>query len=769
MGGALKDSMKYLLTCLRFKLLMQLALITFLITISGAGASFASEEITLKLWDFPRWLEPGENTDRFTWMNRKIKEFEALNPGVKVDLTKLTWQRGHEKLKIAAVSGNYPDIAPGVVPLLFIRENIIEPVDEYMSEEDRADYLPGALQAFQVKGKTYGWPWYMGGQLLYLNADIFASAGVELPIEGRWTPEEFTQKMEQIKQYLKPDLAENDGRAAQSAQNQGHYPLGLYFQKDETANLPFLMCFGGNIIDREGKYAGDSEAFLKGIKWINQLREMRIIPPDSGGRSANDIWTAFAREKRLAAGAFGLWGIKAMTSKFPTNFEVVHFPAQPGKPSGAFLGTSGFYVFKNPDKKRIQLSMKLARFLTLGEYQRDLVHFTQFPTRRSAGNIYADDRHMTAGWQIFQEGQSVFADSRWPQIDEEVTSAIQQSLLGKFDPLTAMRESGERVNRVLSVESGSISEDVSRSSHFASVIAIISILAMVFALLSRQAHLIMIVPAVSLTGLFLFYPLADALLLAFRDYRIGEVGGYTLDNFFRAWNDPRFVTACKNTMIYSFFVVPANVFTALVVASLIHGLRGKTKSFFRAAYYLPGVASVVVLTMVWRWLFNTEVGLFNSTLRWFGMQPVGWLTDPAVAFISVIISGILKSPGGAMLIYLASMGNIPSSLYEAADLEGADALKKWWYITVPLLGGTTTFLMITGVIAALQVFAQVLMLTDGGPGSSTQVVVLRVYTSAFRDFDFGLSSAMAMVLFIAIMVITLIQRRFSRREVEYLA
>ncbi len=749
-------------------MIWRLLLIILLATIINGGTGFAAEEITLKLWDFPRWLEPGESTDRFTWTTRKAKEFEQQNPGVKVELTKLTWQRGHEKLKIAAVSGNYPDIAPGVVPLLFIREKIIVPVDEYMTDADRADYLPGALQAFQVKGKTYGWPWYMGGQLLYLNADIFASAGVELPVKGRWTPEEFTRKMQRIKLYLNP-AESTDGVTAQQTQNQGHYPLGLYFQKDETANLPFLMCFGGSIIDREGKYAGDSEEFLKGIKWVNQLREMKIIPADSGGRSANDIWTAFAREKRLAAGAFGLWGIQAMTSKFPTNFEVVHYPAQPDQHSGSFLGTSGFYVFKNTDPNRVKLAMQLARFLTIGENQRDLAHYTQFPTRKSAGNIYADDRHMTAAWQIFQEGQSVFADSRWPQIDEEVTSAIQQSLLGKTDPQTAMQESGERVSRVLSVESGSISEDVSKSSHFASVIAILSILAMIFALLSRQAHLIMIVPAVSLTGLFLFYPLADALLLAFRDYRFGEVGGYTIDNFLRAWNDPRFIIACKNTMVYSLLVVPANIFTALVVASLINGLRGKTKSFFKAAYYLPGVASVVVLTMVWRWLFNTEVGLFNSSLRWFGMQPIGWLTDPSIAFISVIISGILKSPGGAMLIYLASMANIPTSLYEAADLEGADAFKKWWHITVPLLGGTTTFLMITGVIAALQVFAQVLMLTDGGPGNSTQVVVLRVYTSAFRDFDFGLSSAMALILFIAIMVITVIQRRFSRQEVEYLA
>jgi len=718
-------------------------------------SSRVSAEMTLKIWDFPRWLEAGQSTDRFTWITGKIKEFEAAHPGVRVELTKLTWQRGHEKLKIAAISGNSPDIAPGTVPLLFIKENLIEPIDEYLEAGDMEDYFPGALRAFKVKGKIYGWPWYMGGQLLYLNSDTFAAAGVALPRSGRWTTEEFRNSMLQIKRHM--------------AGQHGHYPLGLYYQKDETANLPFLMTFGGQIIDDSMKFSANSPEFIAGIDWVNSLKKDGIIPEDSGGRTANDIWTAFGRERRVAAAAFGLWGINALKNKFPMNFAVVHFPTGTEANNGSFLGISGFYVFRNPDLERVKMAMKLARFLTSGQNQRDLVHYTQFPTRASSGNIYKNDEHMSAAWQILQEGQTTFADSRWPQIDEEFSSSIQQALLGKLSPQPAMNAVAERTERILSEESGSMKEDIGQSSLFAKTVAIISLLALIFALLSKQAHLIMVIPAVSITGLFLFYPLADALLLAFRDYRIGEVGGYTLENFFRAVSDPKFMMACRNTMVYSLIVVPANVFTALVVASLIFGMRGRMKSFFRAAYYLPGVASVVVLTMVWRWLLNTEVGLFNTTLRWLGMAPVGWLTNPDIAFWSVIISGILKSPGGAMLIYLASMANIPTSLYESADLEGAGPLRKWWHITVPLLRGTTTFLMITGAIAALQVFAQVLMLTDGGPGISTQVVVYRVYTSAFRDFDFGLSSAMALLLFLALMIVTLAQKYLAKQEVEYLA
>ena len=740
----------------RIWFLLFICMATILLSHTKVLAQENQDKITIRIWDFPRWLEDDKSLDRFSWINRKIKEFEQLHPEAKIELTRLTWQRGQEKLKIAAISGNYPDVAPGTVPLLFIKEDLIEPIDEYLTEEDKKDYFAGALNAFKVKGKTYGWPWYMGGQLLYVNKEIFASAGVELPVDGRWTLTEFEEKLKKLKAYM--------------ADKPAHFPLGVYFQKDETANLPFLQSFGGEIITEDGKYAAANPEFIKGIEWVQHLIDEKLLPSDSGGRKADDIWQAFGVNHRLGVAAIGLWGIKALENKFKMDFQVVHFPTSDLKrPSRSYIGTSGFYVFRNKDKKRVALSMQFAKFLTNGENQKDLVKYTQFPTRASTGNIYSSSKNMTDAWKILQEGCSVFPDSRWPQIDEEFEAQIQQVLLGKLPVNEGMEKLGTNINRILAVENGSICTDIRKSSLLAKTIAILSILAFVFALASKQTHLIMVIPAVTLIGLFLFYPLADALLLAFRSYRIGEVGGATLDNFIRAFQDPKFIQACWNTFIYTIIVVPANTFTALVVASLIYGMKGKIKDFFRAAYYLPGVASVVVLTMVWRYMFNTELGLFNTVLTSLGFKPVGWLTNPSIAFISVMISGILKSPGGAMLIYLAAMGNIPASLYESADLEGAGPIKKWWYITVPLLKGTTTFLLITGTISALQVFAQVMMLTDGGPGISTQVVVHRVYTSAFRDFDFGLSSAMALILFIAIMVITLLQRKLTNQEAEYLA
>ncbi|MFZ2960464.1 MAG: extracellular solute-binding protein [Candidatus Ozemobacteraceae bacterium] len=706
--------------------------------------------IQISVWDYPRWLEPGEATDRFAWIRRQIKAFEVVNPDIAVKLTELSWGRGDEKLKIAALGGLYPDLAPGTVPLLFIKEGLIEPIDEYMTEEDRKDFLPGALDAFTTSGHIYGWPWYMGGQLLFVNRGMAASAGITLPADGRWTPEVFVETLERFKTYLKA--------------YPGQYPLSLYFQKNETANFPFAFLFGGDWIRRDLTYAGDAPETIAGLEWLRGLIARGLTPPDVGGRTSDNVWEAFGREHRLAMGSFGLWAVKFLRDKFPMDFEIMHFPAPAGKISPAFLGISGFWVFHRPDKQRVATAMKFARFLTASQQQRDLVRYTQFPTRRSAADIYDDVPPMKRAWEVLSEGRTVLPDQRWPRFDEEIESAVQNVLLGRGGATEAMRLAGSRITEGLARVEGSVHEDLQKGSALGKLILWLFPLALIFAIATRQVHLLFLLPAITIVGLFLWFPLGDALLMAFRDYRIGAIGGYTLGNFERALTDPKFYAAAKNTMIYTLVVVPANVFTALFASSLIYGLTARAKSFFRAMYYLPGVASVVVLTMVWRWMFNGEVGLFNVCLRSLGLEGVGWLTNPDIAFWSVMLTGILRSPGGAILIYLAAMANLPRSLYESADLDGATPMQQWWHITVPLLRGTTMFLFITGAIDALQVFAQVLMLTDGGPGNSTQVVVLRVYTAAFRDFDFGLSSAMALVLFAVILIVTLLQRRFGARE-----
>ncbi|MBF0409663.1 MAG: extracellular solute-binding protein [Candidatus Riflebacteria bacterium] len=736
----LSDILKH--SCFSNKILI-FVFAVFFIFLSNASEC---EPLNINLWDFPRWLEPGEKTDRFRWIKRQIQQFEKENPEIKVTLTELSWGKGDEKLKISAIAGRNPDIAPGTVPLLFIREGLIEPIDEWLNESDQSDYLKGALKAFTVDGKIYGWPWYMGGQMLFVNTDIFASAGISLPENRRWTEPEFSTVLEKLRKHMN---------------GTGEYPLGLFFQKNETANFPFAFIAGGDWLNEKREFLGDSVETLNGLKWLRELVEKKYIPPDSGGRTSQDAWDGFAREKRTAISAFGLWAISALRTKYPMNYQIMHFPAPEEKTNPPFLGVSGFYVFKNADKTRVNAAMKLARFLTLSERQRDLVHYTQFPTRASASDIYANDPQMKSAWEVLKDGRTVLNDPRWPQFDEEIESSIQTILLGEKKPEDAMKAARERIVSQMSRQTASMNENLEKKAWFGKFFMGLFPIMFIFAIFTGNVHLIFILPALSVIGIFLWYPLGEALSMAFTDCRFGSVGEYTLSNFIRAIEDPKFAVACKNTVIYTIVVVPANVFTALIMASLISTLTGRMKSFYRAMYYLPGVASVVVLTMVWRWIFNYDFGLGNTFLRFFGFNSIGWITDPNVAFFSVMLTGILRSPGGAMLIYLAAIANLPKSLFESAHLEGATDFQCWRLITVPLLRSTTLFLCITGCIDALQVFAQVFMLTNGGPGYSTEVVVHRVYTAAFRDFEFGLSSAMALLLFFSILIITIVQKKVA--------
>jgi multiple sugar transport system permease protein len=166
-------------------------------------------------------------------------------------------------------------------------------------------------------------------------------------------------------------------------------------------------------------------------------------------------------------------------------------------------------------------------------------------------------------------------------------------------------------------------------------------------------------------------------------------------------------------------------------------------------------------------MFNENFGVLNALLGFLGLPGARWLTDTRIALWSVVLTSIARPPGGPVLIYLAALDAIPKSLYDAGELDGAGFLKKWRHITIPLLRPTTLFLALTITIASFQVFTQVFILTDGGPGYATEVVTHRIYTAAIRDFDFGAAAAMSLLLFVVIMLASIVQYRFLKSDVEY--
>jgi len=240
-----------------------------------------------------------------------------------------------------------------------------------------------------------------------------------------------------------------------------------------------------------------------------------------------------------------------------------------------------------------------------------------------------------------------------------------------------------------------------------------------------------------------------------------------LDNYVRLFQDPRFLRAVTNTLTFM-IGVPLNLAAGLAVALLLN-TKVRGQAIFRTMFYIPVVTPLVVSSIIWKWVYQGDYGLLNYYLLKFGLieHKIVWLANPDLALPALIIMMIWGGTGGTMVIFLAGLQGIPEEMYDAAKVDGANALQRLLYITIPLLRPTTFFLLITGVIGTFQIFTEVYIMTNGGPLNRTTTIGYYLYTKAFRELDMGYATAMAFVLFAMIFVFTLIQWKYTRGDVEY--
>lgn len=265
---------------------------------------------------------------------------------------------------------------------------------------------------------------------------------------------------------------------------------------------------------------------------------------------------------------------------------------------------------------------------------------------------------------------------------------------------------------------------------------------------------------------FILFPILYSLYISFTDWDLlNDMNFIGLENYGKLLNDENFWNALKNTLSFIVGYLPLVIITGLGIALLLNS-RVKFQTFFRGIYYLPVVTSWVAVSLVWKWLFNPKYGLINYFLEMIQIQGPNWLTDPRTAMIAIILTSVWKDTGFIMILYLGGLQNISPSLYEAAEIDGASKLAKFWKITLPMLKPTTFFVFMISLINSFQVFDQVNIMTEGGPGNSTTVLVQNIYNSAFRYFEMGYASAMSWVLFLIIFVVTLVQMYGERRGLK---
>ena len=261
-------------------------------------------------------------------------------------------------------------------------------------------------------------------------------------------------------------------------------------------------------------------------------------------------------------------------------------------------------------------------------------------------------------------------------------------------------------------------------------------------------------------------PMIASAVLSFTEWKIlkpPELVG--LRNFATLARDPMFRLSLSNTVYYTFLGVPIYLAASLAMALLLN-MRVRGTAFYRTIYYLPSLTPAVANALLWVWILNPDFGLANVFLSWLGLPPQKWLFDAQLAKPCFIVMG-LWGTGRQMVVFLAGLQGIPPELHEAAGIDGAGSWQRFWHVTLAMISPTVFFNLVTSIIGSFQVFTTAYVATQGGPQNSTLFLLLYIYRNAFEYFKMGYASALAWVLFVMVLILTLIQFKFAHRFVYY--
>ncbi len=408
----------------------------------------------IQYWDYPR---PAE-VDR--WQREQIALFEQRHPGYRVDLQQIAWQSGPQKLDVAVFSGHPPDIVGSVSNLIaYVDQGVVESWDEVLTPEQLADFYPSSLQPCQWDGRLWAIPWYKTAHVMILNLTLFKEAGVEPPVDGRWTWEEFVDKMKRL-------TRDRDGDRVPD-----RYGIGFNVYPEEFEAWGFLFTEGTEILSDDGRQClFDSPATTRGLQKLHDLvHTYRVAPLQSGSTRHYQTWNEFSEEWKTAVTCQGIWAINAQRRKNeraeqavatprgpgqrmaqPMDFDIALFPAPATQaPVLASPGVGNLVVFKQSDPERARLCFELVLQIALGEGQKVLATYPLFPTCRSAGNIFEGDPLLGGLLPYVVNAKARPMHPEWVNIDRILSKQMQLAVLGEQSAADSVREGARRVQELL--------------------------------------------------------------------------------------------------------------------------------------------------------------------------------------------------------------------------------------------------------------------------------------------------------------------------------
>jgi multiple sugar transport system permease protein len=267
--------------------------------------------------------------------------------------------------------------------------------------------------------------------------------------------------------------------------------------------------------------------------------------------------------------------------------------------------------------------------------------------------------------------------------------------------------------------------------------------------------------------IFYWYPLFSVFAYSLLEWNLISSSTWVgFENYSRLFSDPEFYNALLNTTTFILLYVPPSLIIGFILAlALNRKIRGRI--ILRTAFVMPYIAMIVAVSIVWKWIYHPTFGLLNVFLKTIGLPTPAWLLDQKTVMLSIAIMGIWQMVGYNMLFYIAALQDVPKQLYEAAVLDGATSWKKHWYVTIPLISPTTFFVLIINLIGGFQVFDQIFMMTEGGPGNASTTMVYYMYNTGFNVMEIGYSSAVAVILFLILLIVTVFNFWGQKRWVHY--
>jgi multiple sugar transport system substrate-binding protein len=381
---------------------------------------------------------------KYSWITKKIKEFERNNPGVIIDFKPLDPQFGHIELNTAIKTNSCPDIAPIGSDFQIISSGALEPLDEYLNKDEINNYKPKAISAVKYENKIWGIPYMMETHCLFLNQDLFNERGVKLPNEGNWTYEEFVETLKQLT-YDKNGDDKIDV-----------FGFNSYIKPNSYSTWGILLSDGGKILDyKTDEYIFFGERAVSGLKKLIDLKLVHnVTPQDFGINNAAEAWRSFAIDKKVAVypGKSSLISVLRLLNSRGKGFNIgiANYPiGEADIPISSGNMVTAYGIFKQEDKKKLEMCVRFLMYLTDDESQRELYKQGAFPVKRDIENIYKNDEIMSKLQKTLSNSNTIGLHRDWNIIDDILQTQIRMALLSKKTPEEAIKAAKEKIDKII--------------------------------------------------------------------------------------------------------------------------------------------------------------------------------------------------------------------------------------------------------------------------------------------------------------------------------